>query len=124
MASNNSYIDGAHLVGFALAVREQFLARPPWETGRPNSLRLIAIDLFEERSVTERLAVIGDLLERNPRLVLHREEREIFEHSDTPAAYLTDLVCEAVAQILEREQRICAEDRRRLAFEVESELAD
>jgi hypothetical protein len=127
MANNHSYVDGSHLVTFALEVREQFLIRPAWESGeseRPNSLRLTAIDLFEERPLAERLAVVRDLMERNHRLVLRRGEREIFAHSDTPAAYVTDLVCEAVAQILERDQSIRSEDCRRLGLEVESELAD
>jgi hypothetical protein len=120
-------VDGASLVALVLEVRDEFVARPPCEAygaGQPNSLRLTAIDVFEGRPPAEQVAVIRDLMDVNRELVIRRSGEEIFAHSDTPASYLTDLVCEAVSQILERDPSIHDEDRRRVALAVDSELAE
>jgi hypothetical protein len=117
------YVNGADLARFVLEVRDEFVGRLPFgsdDTRRPNSVRLVAIDVFESKTTDEQLSVLRDLIEADHELVLAREDdRDVFEYSDTPAAYVTDLVCEVVCQILARDPSIRAEDDRRLALAVD-----
>jgi hypothetical protein len=118
-----SYVDGTDLVNLIFEVREEFLARIPYElddTRRPNSLHLVSIDLFEEKNIEEQLAVVRDLIERNPDLIVARDSSDIFAHADTPGAYVVDLVCEVACQVLLRDPEIRAEDGRRLALAAKS----
>jgi hypothetical protein len=118
-----SYVDGASLVDFIFEVRKEFLSRSPRESDdrHPNSLRLVAIDTFESMTTEEQLAVWRDLIDDNPALHLARDDsRDIFEFSDAPAAYLTDLTCEVICQILYRDRSIREEDNRRLALVMEA----
>jgi hypothetical protein len=84
-------------------------------------VRLVAIDVFEGKTADQQLSVLRDLLEVNPGLTIAREDdRDIFEYSDTPVAYLTDLVCEVVCQVLDRDPTIRDEDDRRMALSAKS----
>jgi hypothetical protein len=124
MPSAYTYLEGASFVGLLLEVREEFLTRVPHDDGSgPNSLRLVATDILEGKTTDEQLSVWRDLLEDNPTLMVARDgDRDIFEHSDAPATYLTDLTSEVICQILYRDLSIREEDDRRMALAVE--LAD
>jgi hypothetical protein len=119
MPGARTYVEGADLVGLILEIRAEFLARRPCandDARRPNSLRLVAVDVLEGKSTDEQLAVLRDLLDANGALVVRQEEddeHDIFEYADTPAAYLTDLVCAICRQILLRDPTLSEEDRRR-----------
>jgi len=118
MPDSHTYVDGDALVTFILEVRRAFLAeRPPVEADEhgPNSIHLVAIDAFEARCTDDQLAIIKDLLAANSALIVSRRDEDMFQFSDTPAAYLTDLVCEVAYQILARDPSIAAEHHRRLA---------
>jgi hypothetical protein len=123
MPSAYSYVDGDHLVAFVCEVRDVFEASRPGgddDARRPNSVRLVAIDLFEGKTITQQLAVLRDLMEVNPGLIVERElGRDIFEYSDTPTAYITDLVCGIVCQILFRDQSVRELDYQRITRLVE-----
>lgn len=119
-----NYIDGNDLGRFILQVREEFMARPPHgdddDTGRPNSVRLVAIDVFEGKSLDERLSVLADIISVNPGLILERRgSRDVFEYSDTAASYITDIVCQIACQVLALDESIREENSRRLALAVE-----
>jgi hypothetical protein len=114
-----SYVDGATLGRFLLDVRDEFWMRLPHDDDhvrRPNSIRLVAIDVLEGKTSAERLSILSELIDANPELIVLREDdRDIFEYSDTPAAYVTDLICEVTRQILVRDPTLRDEDGRRLA---------
>lgn len=118
-----SFIDGDALVELVLEIRDEFWARIPYElddTRRPNSLRLVAIDVFEEKSTDEQLAVVRDLITHNPGFIVASDAQEVFAHADTPATYIADTVCEVACQVLRRDPEIGEEDARRLALAAES----
>jgi hypothetical protein len=123
MLSGYSYVEGADLARFVLEVRDEFVSRLPFgsdDTRRPNSVRLVAIDLLVSKTTDEQLAILRDLIDANHGLVLTREDdRDVFEYSDTPGAYVADLVCEVVCQILDRDPSIRDEDDRRLALAID-----
>jgi hypothetical protein len=123
MPGSYAYVDGAHLTSLVLEVRDQFFARLPYELDddrRPNSVRLVAVDVFDGKSTEEQFLVLRDLIDANHGLIVTRENPEIFAYSDTPAAYVADLVCEIVRQILGRDPVVQNEDQRRLALAAES----
>jgi hypothetical protein len=128
MPNAYNYLEGASLVDLLLEIREEFLTRAPHDDGTgPNSLRLVATDIFEGKTTDEQLLVWRDLLDDNPMLVVGRNgDRDIFEHSDAPATYLTDLTSEIICQILYRDLSIREEDDRRsaLAVDLAVDLAD
>jgi hypothetical protein len=112
-----TYVEGDHLAQFILDTREEFIGREACdleEARRPNTLLLVAIDLFESLGPAGQLRILRDLLTSNPELVIERDSREMFEHADTPSAYITDCVCEVARQVLARDLTIRAEDERRL----------
>lgn len=118
-----SYVDGTDLVNLIFEVRDEFLARIPYElddTRRPNSLQLVAIDLLEEKTVDEQLAIVRDLIEHNPGFIVARDSSDVFVHADAPSTYIADLVCEVACQVLLRDPEIRAENGRRLALAAES----
>ena len=119
MLGTYTYVDGSALVDLILKVRDAFLERGRNEGDdgdQTNCVRLVAIDIFDGMSTPEQLAVLGDLLEGNAGLVLSRDETDIFAYSDTPAAYMADLVCEVVRQVLSRNPGIRSEDELRIAL--------
>jgi hypothetical protein len=123
MPRGYGFVDGDSLWSIILRVREEFLARAPYEldeTRRPNSIRLVALDIVESKTTDEQLAVVRDLIDLNPALIIARNGQDIFQHSDTPGAYIEDFVCAAVCQVLSRDKSIHDEDERRLALSAES----
>jgi hypothetical protein len=120
MPSGYCYVEGDALGSFILQVRKEFVDCRLYldhDTGQPGSIRLVAIDAFERKTIDERLLILHDLLAANRGLIVNREEyRDIFEHSDTPIAYLTDLVCEVAHQVLVRDPNIRSEDEERMAL--------
>jgi hypothetical protein len=111
-----TYVDGDALTELIFEVRSQFMRDLSEESGdrwRPDSLHLVAIDVLEGKTTDEQLAVLRDLIDLNPSLMVARDSRGIFAHSDTPAAYIADLVCEVVCQVLSRDRMLHAEDKRR-----------
>jgi len=123
MLGTHSYVEGSALVDLILGVRDAFLAggSPEPQDGEPmNCVRLVAIDMFDGMSITQQIAVLRDLLDGNAGLVLDRDETDVFAYSDTPAAYMTDLVCEVVRQVLARDPVIRREDERRIGLAAQS----
>lgn len=118
MLDGLTYVDGDSLVAFILDVRDRFSVEGDSDLpdDRPNSVHLIAIEFFEGLPTDMQLAIIRDLLESNPSLLVKRGGRDPFAYSDTPAAYLADLVCEVTWQVLERDPTVSAEHHRRLAL--------
>lgn len=118
MRDDLTYVDGDSLIAFILDVRDRFSAEDgsDFSDDRPNSVHLVAIEIFEGLPADKQLAIVRDLLQANPSLHLKREGRDLFVYSDTPAAYLTDLVCEVTWQVLERDPTVSAEHHRRLAL--------
>jgi hypothetical protein len=111
-----TFVDGAHLTRLILDVRDEFHARPGCDDAlgrRPNTVRAVALDRYTSRSVNGKLAILRDLVERNADLLLTREPRDVFAHSDGPGTYLADLVREVVAEVLLRDPDIHAKDARR-----------
>jgi hypothetical protein len=124
-----TYVEGTSLVGLIVEVRDEFWARMPYELDdcrTINSIRVVAVDVFDDKSIDDRLAVLRDLIEGNAELFLRRKPQEVFAQSDSPEAYVTDLVCEVVRQVLLRDPAALAEDQRRVALATESldELED
>ncbi|HEV3320759.1 MAG TPA: hypothetical protein VG147_01055 [Solirubrobacteraceae bacterium] len=123
MLDTHTYVEGASLPALIFDVREQFLDRLPYELdeGRtPNSLHVVAIDVFEHRTAEEQTAILHDLVAGNKRLVLVRPIDAIFETADSPAAVLTDLVCEVVCQVLRRDPSLSTQDDWRILVAAES----
>ncbi|HEX4116585.1 MAG TPA: hypothetical protein VHY18_12010 [Solirubrobacteraceae bacterium] len=123
MAAGYRFVDGDSLCGFVFSVREEFLARIPYELDeerRPNCLRLVALDCLESRNTNEQLAILTDLLDLNPALAVERTDEDIFRHAATVGDYIADLVCAVVAQILRRDECIREKDNERLALSAES----
>jgi hypothetical protein len=118
MLDDLTYVDGDSLVAFILDVRSRFSAGDGSDVpdDHPDSVHLIAIEIFESLPADKQLAIVRDLLQANPSLLVKREGRDLFAYSDTPAAYLTDLVCEVTWQVLERDPTVSAEHHRRLAL--------
>jgi hypothetical protein len=118
-----AYVDGDSLWGLIWSVRDEFLARIPYELDearRPNSLRLVALDVLEGRTTDEQLDILRDLIDLNPALVVAGNRDETFEHADTPSDYILDLVSAVAAQVLGRDSALREEDQRRLALSAES----
>jgi hypothetical protein len=118
-----TYVDGANLVGLILEVHDEFLARlayDPDDARRPNSLRLVAIDVFEGKPLDDQLLVIRDLMAADASLSIMRDEKDdAFTYSHTAGDYMTDLVCQVVYQVLSRNPRIRSEDERRMELAIE-----
>lgn len=112
-----AYLEGDALAEFIFAVRDGFVTSEACardDAHQANSMRLVALDVFEGKSLDERLRVVRDLLASNLELVITRDSREIFAHADTPAAFISDLACEVACQVLARDPAMRAEDGRRL----------
>jgi hypothetical protein len=118
-----AYVDGDSLWDLIWSIRDEFLARIPYELDearRPNSLRLVALDVIEGKTTDEQLEILRDLIDVNPALVLMGSRDQIFEHADAPADYILDLVSAVAAQVLGRDAALRDEDERRLALSAES----
>jgi hypothetical protein len=123
VARGYGFVDGDSLWSLILEVREEFLARDPYEldeTRRPNSIRLVALDVQESKTTEEQLAVLRDLIDLNPSLIVARNGEDIFQHADSPGTYVDDLVCAVVCQVLDRDQSMRDENARRLALSADS----
>jgi|GEM_PF-6896034 len=123
MAGAYRYVDGDSLWSLILSVQKEFHARLPYELdeeGRPNSLRLIAVDCLERMGKRKQRAVLTDLIERNPSLRVEGTEKGIFRYASTPDDYIADLICAVVEQVLRRDWAVRDEDDRRLALSAES----
>jgi hypothetical protein len=118
-----TYVEGASLTGLILEVREEFWSRRPYEPDdfrQPNSIRHVTIDVFEDKSQDTGLSVLRDLLVADGGFVLTATPEAMFRSADTPGAYLVDVVCAAVQDVLERDPDIAAEDRQRKVLAAES----
>jgi hypothetical protein len=124
MSSPFTYVDGADLVSLILDVRNEFVNRLPYELDtmrRPNTVWLVAVEVFDERSPADQAAVVRDLMHENRCLTFtRRTASDIFCHATTVADYVVDLVCEAVCEILLRDPLIREETERREALALES----
>lgn len=124
MLGSYTYVEGSALVGLVLEIRDEFLSRSPYDLDawrRPNSVHSVAIDIYDDKSIDERLAILRDLIEGNAELLLTRAPQDVFAHADAPHTYVTDLVCEVARQILLRDQSILDEDERRIELALDDE---
>jgi hypothetical protein len=113
--------EGTDLERLIAEVRRRFLACPAYEEfdeglRQVNSLRVVALEVYDDLSVDAQLAVIADLISRNRELKLHRLPAEVFIASDSPMAYITDVVCEVIWQSLIDDPSIRMEDEAREAI--------
>ena len=97
-------IEGGDLRLLIKEVRREFFARAACETfgdtQQINSVRVVAIEVFDGLSVEAQLAVVADLVRVDQEPILHRSTEDIFAASDSPLAFIADLVCEVVWQVL------------------------
>jgi hypothetical protein len=110
-------VKGAVLVGLIHETRDTFLARPPiaaFDPKLPNSLRLVALEVFSTKPRADQLEVLGDLIEADVDLPIERASGDVFVHAGTAGAYVADLICEIVCQALYDEPHIRTEDERRV----------
>lgn len=113
--------EGLSLQRLVDAVRSEFLNRPGYHQDaegwkQVNSVRLVAVGVVDELSVEERLDVVGDLLRLNDDRILIRSHEAIFQASDAPETFITDLICEIVWQALMHDVEIRIEDEIRHAL--------
>ncbi len=123
MLDTYTYVEGASLADLIFDVREQYLRSLPYDLdeGRiPNSLHRVAIEVYERRPPQAQAAILHDLIVGNNGLVFVRPAEAIFETADTPAAMLTDLVCEVACQILRRDPVLSSQDDWRIAVATEA----
>lgn len=123
MLRTYTFVEGASLVGLILEVRREFWARLPYELDdfrQPNSIRHVAIDVFEAKPADERLDVLRDFILANGGLTLTGSPSDIFGLADTPGDVLVDLVSAVVQAVLERDPDLAAESQRRTAVARES----
>ncbi len=117
MSSPYTYVDGADLVSLVLDVRYEFVGRSPYELDamrRPNTVWLVAVDVFDDRAPADQAAVVLDLMQKNPSLMLTRRTAgDVLAHATTIAHQFADLVCGAVCEILLRDPLIRDESERR-----------
>lgn len=116
-------IEGDHLRRLVNEVVAEFRAREAcdhFERGfkQVNSVRVVTSEVFEDLSLDAQLGVLGDLLQHTDRIVFERSKDEIFEASDTPSAFITDVACEVVWQLVNEDPVVRMED------EAREELAD
>jgi hypothetical protein len=119
MLGSYVFVEGAALTGLILEIREEFVARVPYDLDdarRPNSVHAVAIDVYDAKTTDERLAILRDLIDGNANLLMTREPQDVFIHADVPGAYLTDLVCEVARQILLRDPSVRDENDRRVTL--------
>lgn len=113
-------VEGAGLSSLLSDVRATFLSACAVQDHEdyvvPNSLRLVALDVFDDRSPADRARIIGDLLDGNAELSFRLTGRRVFAHARTTGDYLTDFVCEIVRQILRQDPTILIEDELRQAL--------
>ena len=117
MSSHYCYVDGESLPALLFDVRREFLRRARWEperAGCSNTLGVVAVEIFDDRPAAEQLAILGDLLHRNPRLAVSPAGKPgMFAHATVAADYLVDLVCGAVSEVLLRDPVILKENAHR-----------
>ncbi len=108
-------VEGSNLLSFIAAVRVSFLARHSYEEAsdgcrRPNSVRRVTVELFDDLSRYTQIAIIEDLLYGGQDVEFVRPPAAVFETADSPAAHIVDLVCEVVWQALMCEPEIRVQD--------------
>jgi hypothetical protein len=109
-------VTGAALVGLIHETRTTFLAEPrvaAYDPQLPNSLRLVALEVFTSKSKESQLEVLGDVIEADTDLPIERDSSDIFPHAGTAGAYVADLICEIVCQVLYDDLDIRDEDEHR-----------
>ena len=115
-----TFVEGPSLGAFLLEVRQRFTSAPALaddaEGAAPNSIQLVASDVFDELSPAGRAAVLLDLLEGNVELFFVRDLEEVFAAAHTPQDCLIDIVCEVATAVLRRDPGLHAEDELRLAL--------
>lgn len=79
----------------------------------PNSLRLVALEIFAKKAKPDKLEILGDVIETDTDLPIEREANEMFSEVTTAGSYVEDLVGEIVCQVLYADSDIRAEDESR-----------
>jgi hypothetical protein len=109
-------VRGAALVALIHEIRSAFLACPAVavvDPQLPNSLRLVALEAFAKKARSDKLKILGDVVETDTDLPIEREASKIFLDAGTAGAYIEDLVCEIACQVLYADTDIRAEDESR-----------
>lgn len=119
MLETHTYVEGASLTGLLFEVRDRFASAPPVRRfdsySVPNSIKAIALESYESKPLRLRLRIVRELVEDNPSLFLEESASSMFATARTPADYISDLVAEAVREILRRDPSVQREDELRLA---------
>jgi hypothetical protein len=117
---NASLLHGASLRSFIDEVRCEFFARRAREVGhgyqQVNSTRVVTIEVYDDLSVDAQAAIAADVVRAKDEIVLIRNAEEVFTSSDTPQAYIADLICEVVYQELMDDPSVVIEDESRKAL--------
>jgi hypothetical protein len=117
---NASQLHGASLRRFIDEVRREFFARRAREVGdgyqQINSARVVTIEVYDDLSVDAQAAIAADVVRAKDEIVLIRNPEEVFTRSDTPQAYIADLICEVVYQELMDDPSVVMEDESREAL--------
>lgn len=112
-----SYVEGADLIGLAVDVTSEFRRREAFErdsSRRPNSLRLVASELFEVLPEIARHRIVADVYGADD-LFIEFEPMSDPWVATTASDLVSDLVAYAVAQVLRRNRDLRIEDDRRVA---------
>jgi len=113
-----SAVEGDSLLDFVESVRFEFRKRDAYSSDPNglrfiNSVRSIAVELFDLLSDDQKVVIVRDLIVGNDEILLLRPFVEVFETAGSPADYITDLICEIVWQVLMEEEDIRHEDKAR-----------
>ncbi|HUB73953.1 MAG TPA: hypothetical protein VL979_07955 [Solirubrobacteraceae bacterium] len=109
-------VRGAALVGLIRETRSAFLAGPPvatYDPELPNSLRLVALETYTGKDKSDQLVIVADVIGSDTDLLIERTPEDIFRHAGNAGAFVEDLVCEIVCQVLSTDSEIVAEDQSR-----------
>ena len=109
-------VRGAALVGLIRETRSTFLAGPPeaaYDPELPNSLRLVALEAYTRKAKSDQLIIVADVIGSDTDLPIERAPEDIFRHSGNAGAFVEDLVCEIVCQVLSTDSEVLAEDESR-----------
>jgi hypothetical protein len=117
---NASQLQGASLRRFIDEVRCEFFGRLAREVGHAyqqiNSARVVTIEVYDALSVDAQAAIAADVVRAKDEIVVVRNAEDVFARSDTPQAYIADLICEVVYQELMDDPSVAMEDESREAL--------
>jgi hypothetical protein len=113
-------LQGEHLRRLVQEARNEFFLRSPRKVGggyeQINSARIVIVEVYSRLSIDAQVAIVSDVMRASEELVLDRNPDAIFATSDTPQAFITDLLCELIYQQLMDEPLVAFEEAAREAL--------